>query len=37
VEITGLADQAGEAARAFSETLQQAALAAEALALPEPH
>ena len=36
VEITGLADQAGEAAQAFRETLQRAALAAEALALPEP-
>jgi hypothetical protein len=36
VEITGLADQAGEAAQAFRETLQRAALAAEALALTEP-
>jgi hypothetical protein len=36
VEITGLADQTGEAAQAFRETLQRAALAAEALALPEP-
>jgi hypothetical protein len=35
VEITDLADQAAEAAQAFRETLQQAALAAEALALPE--
>jgi|SRR5215469_11464167 len=34
-EITGLAEQAAEAARAFRETLQQATLAAEALALPE--
>jgi hypothetical protein len=34
VEITGLAEQAGEASRAFRETLQQATLAAEALALP---
>jgi hypothetical protein len=33
VEITGLAEQAGEAAQAFRETLQQAALAAQALAL----
>jgi hypothetical protein len=36
VEIAGLADQAEEAARVFRETLSQAALAAEALALPEP-
>jgi len=36
VEITGLAEQAAEAAQAFRETLQRAALAAEALALPEP-
>jgi hypothetical protein len=36
VEITGLADQAGQAAQAFRETLQQATLTAEALALPEP-
>jgi|SRR5580693_1025638 hypothetical protein len=35
VEITGLAEEAGEAARIFRETLAQAALAAEALALPE--
>jgi hypothetical protein len=35
-EITGLAEQAAEAAQAFRETLQRAALAAEALALPEP-
>src|SRR5690348_4089664 len=35
VEITGLAEQAGQAAQAFRETLQRAALAAEALALPE--
>lgn len=34
VEITGLAEQAAEAAQAFRETLQQATLAAEALALP---
>ena len=37
VEITGLADQAAEAAQAFRETLQRATMAAEALALPEPH
>src|ERR1700720_2145851 len=37
VEITGLADQAAEAAQALRETLQRATLAAEALALPEPH
>ena len=36
IEIAGLAEQAAEAARAFRETLQQATLAAEALALPEP-
>jgi hypothetical protein len=36
VEITGLAEQAGEAAQAFREILQRATLAAEALALPEP-
>lgn len=36
VEITGLAEQAAEAAQALRETLQQATLAAEALALPEP-
>lgn len=36
VEIAGLADQAEEAARVFRETLSQAALAAEELALPEP-
>jgi hypothetical protein len=35
VEITGLAEQASEAAQAFRETLQRAALAAEALVLPE--
>jgi hypothetical protein len=35
VEITDLAGQAAEAAQAFRETLQQATLAAEALALPE--
>ena len=35
VEITGLAEQAGQAAQAFRETLQRAALAAEALTLPE--
>jgi hypothetical protein len=34
-EIAGLAEQAAEAARALRETLQQATLAAEALALPE--
>ena len=34
-EITGLAEQAAEAAQAFRETLQRATLAAEALALPE--
>lgn len=34
-EITGLAEQAAEAAQAFRETLQQATLAAEALTLPE--
>jgi hypothetical protein len=34
-EITGLAEQAAEAAQALRETLQRAALAAEALALPE--
>jgi hypothetical protein len=34
VEITGLAEQAAEAAQAFRETLQRATLAAEALALP---
>jgi hypothetical protein len=37
VEITGLADQAAAAAQAFRETLQRATMAAEALALPEPH
>jgi len=36
MEISGLAEQAGEAAQALRETLQQATLAAEALALPEP-
>jgi hypothetical protein len=35
MEITGLAEQAAEAAQALRETLQQATLAAEALALPE--
>jgi hypothetical protein len=35
VEITDLAEQAAGAAQAFRETLQRAALAAEALALPE--
>ena len=35
VEIAGLAEQAAEAAQALRETLQQATLAAEALALPE--
>jgi len=35
VEITGLAEQAAEAAQAFRETLQRATMAAEALALPE--
>ena len=34
-EITGLAEQAATAAQAFRETLQQATLAAEALALPD--
>jgi hypothetical protein len=34
VEITGLAEQAAAAAQAFRATLQQATLAAEALALP---
>jgi hypothetical protein len=34
VEITDLAEQAAKAAQAFRETLQQATLAAEALALP---
>ena len=33
VEITGLAEQAAEAAQAFRETLQQATLAAQAMAL----
>src|SRR5215472_12381156 len=37
VEITGLAEQAGQAAQAYRETLQRAALAAEALALPDSH
>lgn len=37
VEITGLAEQAAEATQAFRETLQRAALAAEALVLPESH
>lgn len=35
-EITGLAEQAAQAAQTFRETLQRAALAAEALTLPEP-
>ncbi|MDQ2810466.1 MAG: hypothetical protein M3Z75_00935 [Actinomycetota bacterium] len=35
-EITGVAEQAAEAAQAFHETLQRATLVAEALALPEP-
>ena len=35
MEISGLAEQAAEAAQALRETLQQATLAAEALALPE--
>ena len=34
-EITGLAEQAAEAAQACRETLQRATLAAEALALPQ--
>jgi hypothetical protein len=34
-EITGLAEEAAEAAQALRETLQRATLAAEALALPE--
>jgi hypothetical protein len=34
-EISGLADQAAEAGRLMRETLAQATLAAEALALPE--
>jgi hypothetical protein len=37
VEITGLAEQTAEAAQAFRETLEQATLAAEALALGESH
>jgi hypothetical protein len=36
-EIAGLAEQAAEAGQALRETLQQATLAAEALALPESH
>ncbi len=36
VEITGLAEQAAEAAQAFRETLQRVTLTAQALALPEP-
>jgi hypothetical protein len=36
-EITGLAEQAANAAQAFRDTLQRATLAAEALALPDPH
>jgi hypothetical protein len=35
MEIAGLAEQAANAAQALRETLQQATLAAEALALPE--
>lgn len=35
LEITGLAEQAAEAGKALRDTLQQAALAAEALALPQ--
>lgn len=35
-EITGIAEHAAEAAQALRETLQQATLAAEALALPLP-
>ena len=35
VEITDLAERTAEAAQAFRETLQRAALAAEALALPD--
>jgi hypothetical protein len=37
LEITGLAEQAAEAGQAVRETLQQATLAAEALALPLSH
>jgi hypothetical protein len=37
VEITGLTEQAAEAAQALGETLQRATLAAQALALPESH
>jgi hypothetical protein len=37
MEIAGLAEQAAEAGQALRETLQQATLAAEALALPESH
>jgi hypothetical protein len=36
LEISGLADQAGETARVLRETLAEATLAAEALALPDP-
>jgi len=36
MEIAGLAEQAAEAGQALRATLQQATLAAEALALPEP-
>jgi hypothetical protein len=36
VELSGLTEQAAEASQALRETLQQATLAAEALALPEP-
>ena len=35
-QLTGLAEQAAEAAQALRETLARATLAAEALALPEP-
>jgi hypothetical protein len=35
-EITGLAEQAAQAAQTFRDTLQRATLAAEALTLPEP-
>jgi hypothetical protein len=35
IEITGLAEQAAQAAQAFREILQRAAVAAEALAFPE--
>ena len=36
LEISGLADQAAEAGQILRETLAQATLAAEALALPGP-